>query len=303
MNIDKYIETLKSNQLLSERDIKLVCDRMIEILSEESNVQPVNAPVNVCGDIHGQFYDLLQLFEIGGEIPTKRYIFIGDLVDRGYHSIETVSLLFCYKIKYPDCITILRGNHESRMITRTYGFYEEVQRKYGNINVWTYCTDTFDYFPIAALIEGRVLSVHGGLSPSIKTLDQIRGLDRVTEIPCDGPFADLMWSDPEDIDTWAYNSRGAGLVFGGKVTKEFNHLNGLELITRAHQLVMEGYIYWFKEKSLVTVWSAPNYCYRCGNNASILEIDENLERNWKIFYAAEESMKSKHPRTVLPYFL
>lgn len=138
------------------------------------------------------------------------------------------------KIKYPASITLLRGNHESRQITQVYGFYEEIMRKYGNLNAWKYYTDVFDYLAIAALIEGKVLCIHGGLSPDIKTIDQIRVIDRKVEIPHEGPFCDLMWSDPEEIETWALNSRGAGWLFGSKVTKQFNELNGLDLICRAH---------------------------------------------------------------------
>ena len=302
MDIDRFLEKIKNGECLSERELKWVCDSMKELLLEESNVQPVQAPVCVCGDIHGQFYDLLELLKTGGEPPQSSYVFIGDFVDRGYNSVETLELLFCLKIKFPGNITLLRGNHESRQVTQVYGFYEEVMRKYGNANPWKYCTEVFDYLSIAALIEGTVLCIHGGLSPDIKTIDQIRVIDRKQEIPHDGPFCDLMWSDPEEIETWALNSRGAGWLFGSKVTSQFNHLNGLELICRAHQLVQEGYQYWFN-KELVTVWSAPNYCYRCGNSAAILKLDENLEREWKIFNAAPESSKSQHPRNLLPYFL
>jgi len=303
MDIDKCLELVKSGKCLPERDYKLLCDLAKEILSEESNVQPVQAPVNICGDIHGQFYDVLELFRVGGEIPDSSYVFIGDFVDRGYNSVETIQLLLCYKVKYPGRITLLRGNHESRQITQFYGFYEECQRKYGNINTWKYTTDLFDYLPIAAVVEGKVLCIHGGLSPDIKTLDQIRTIERKVEIPHEGPFCDLMWSDPEDIDTWAFNTRGAGWLFGAKVTKEFTRLNDLELICRAHQLVQEGYQFWFPDKNLVTVWSAPNYCYRCGNVASILKLDEKLEREWKIFNSVPESSQSQHPRNLLPYFL
>jgi len=241
-------------------------------------------------------------FRTGLEPPHTSYVFIGDFVDRGYNSVETLQLLFCLKLKYPAHITLLRGNHESRQITQVYGFYEEIMRKYGNANPWRYCTDVFDYLSIAALIEGRVLCIHGGLSPDIKTIDQIRVIDRKVEIPHEGPFCDLMWSDPEEIETWALNSRGAGWLFGSKVTQQFNYLNGLDLICRAHQLVQEGYQFWFKEQ-LVTVWSAPNYCYRCGNVAAILRLDENLNKEWKLFNAVPESSKSQHPRNLLPYFL
>lgn len=110
------------------------------------------------------------------------------------------------------------------------------------------------------------------MSPEIKTIDQVRTIDRKIEIPHEGPFCDLMWSDPEDIEDWAINARGAGWVFGSKVTNDFCHINGLSLIARAHQLVQEGYQFWFKNKNLVTVWSAPNYCYRCNNLASIMQV-------------------------------
>lgn len=204
-------------------------------------------------------------------------------MDRGHNSVETFELLLCLKAQYPDRITLLRGNHECRQITQVYGFYEECVRKYGNANPWKYCTDVFDYLNLAAVIDGRVLCVHGGLSPEIRTLDQIRTIERQQEIPHEGSFCDLMWSDPEDIETWAMSPRGAGYLFGAKVTAEFNQINGLDLICRAHQLVQEGYKYMFPEKNLVTVWSAPNYCYRCGNVAAILSFDENLEREFKLF--------------------
>jgi serine/threonine-protein phosphatase 6 catalytic subunit len=305
MDIDRCISELREGKILSERDLRMVCEKIKEILIEESNVQPVSAPVTVCGDIHGQFYDLLELFRIGGELPNTNYIFIGDFVDRGYNSVETFELLMCLKVKYPANITLLRGNHESRQITLVYGFFDEIVRKYGNANPWKYCTDVFDYLGLAALIEGRVLCIHGGLSPDIKTLDHIRTIERKIEIPHEGPFSDLMWSDPEDLEngTWQMSPRGAGWQFGHIVTKEFNHLNGLDLVARAHQLVQEGYKYWFPEQSLVTVWSAPNYCYRCGNVASVLSINEDLEREFKIFNTVPESSRSVNPRNVLPYFL
>ena len=140
---------------------------------EESNVQPVSSPVTVCGDVHGQFDDLLELFRTGGEVPHTKYIFMGDFVDRGHNSVETFELLLCLKAKYPDSITLLRGNHESRQITQVYGFYEECVRKYGNPNPWKYCTEVMDYLNLCAVIDGKVFCVHGGLSPDIRTIDQV----------------------------------------------------------------------------------------------------------------------------------
>lgn len=303
MDIDKCISDLKEGKILPEKVLRRCCEKVKEILIEESNVQPVSAPVTLCGDIHGQFYDLLELFRIGGEVPDTNYVFMGDFVDRGYNSVETFELLMCYKIKYPSHVTLLRGNHESRQITVVYGFLDEIVRKYGNSNPWSYCIEVFDLLPIGAVIDGEVLCLHGGLSPEIRTIDQIRTIERNVEIPHDGPFCDLMWSDPDNIETWVLSNRGAGWLFGSKVTQEFNHINGLQLIARAHQLAQDGYMYWFPGDILVTVWSAPNYCYRCGNLAAILEIDQNLNRNFKTFKEVPESARSISPKLVLPYFL
>ena len=136
--------------------MKQLCGYVKELLSEECNVQPVSSPVTVCGDLHGQFYDLLELFRTGGECPETSYVFMGDFVDRGHNSVETLTLLLCLKARYPDRMTLLRGNHESRQITQVYGFYDECLRKYGNANPWRNCVDVFDHLSIAALIDGKV---------------------------------------------------------------------------------------------------------------------------------------------------
>jgi diadenosine tetraphosphatase ApaH/serine/threonine PP2A family protein phosphatase len=302
-NIDSWIETLRQCKHLPEQDVKTLCEMVKELLIEESNVQPVNSPVTVCGDIHGQFPDLLELFKNGGEVQDTNYIFMGDYVDRGYFSLETFSLLMAYKARFPNRVTLLRGNHESRQITQVYGFYDECQQKYGNANVWKYCTQVFDLLTLAAIIDQKVLCVHGGLSPDIRTLDQIRIISRQQEIPHEGPFCDLMWSDPEEIDTWQVSPRGAGWLFGTKVTAEFSSINNLQLICRSHQLVQEGYKVMFDEK-LVTVWSAPNYCYRCGNVAAILKLNDKLQSEYKIFDAVPESEHNvPQNRQPIQYFL
>jgi serine/threonine-protein phosphatase 6 catalytic subunit len=300
---DKWLEILNECKCLPEEDLFTLCERVKDILMEENNVQQVSAPVIICGDIHGQLYDLQELFRTGGPIPEQNYIFMGDYVDRGHHSVETFQLLLTLKVKYPGNITLLRGNHESRQITQVYGFYDECVHKYGNSNVWKYCTDVFDYLNLVAVVDEKILCVHGGLSPEIKSLDQIRTIDRKIEIPHEGAFCDLMWSDPEEIETWSLNPRGAGWIFGCRVTDEFNQINGIDLICRAHQLVQEGYKYWFEKKNLVTVWSAPNYSYRCGNMASILCVDENLGTKFKMFSEMPESAKSVEPKKLHPYFL
>eukprot|EP00579_Thalassiosira_antarctica_P005693 CAMPEP_0201883004 /NCGR_PEP_ID=MMETSP0902-20130614/15090_1 /ASSEMBLY_ACC=CAM_ASM_000551 /TAXON_ID=420261 /ORGANISM="Thalassiosira antarctica, Strain CCMP982" /LENGTH=318 /DNA_ID=CAMNT_0048411701 /DNA_START=87 /DNA_END=1043 /DNA_ORIENTATION=+ len=273
--LDEQIARLRGGGTLTENEVKVLCDKAKEILQEESNVQPVSAPVTVCGDIHGQFYDLAELFRIGGACPESNYLFMGDYVDRGYYSLETVTLLVALKVRYRNRITILRGNHESRQITQVYGFYDECLRKYGNANVWKHFTDTFDYLPMTAVVADRIFCLHGGLSPSIDTLDHARDLDRVQEVPHEGPMCDLVWSDPDDRCGWGISPRGAGYTFGQDITEQFTHINNLHFIARAHQLVMEGY-QWQHNRTVVTVFSAPNYCYRCGNQAAIMEVDDDV---------------------------
>lgn len=385
----RHIAQLRACRPIPESDVRELCYKARELLIEEGNVVQVDAPVTICGDIHGQFHDLMELFRIGGDVPDTNYLFMGDFVDRGFYSLETFLLLLCLKVRYPDRITLIRGNHESRQITTVYGFYDECVRKYGNATVWRYCCEVFDYLALGALVtgaatsleptlapfvqdsssqatipgedediemellnsdghiisrfarpqftqtsveedmankpfgsssplaanhtdttlsqspsasqeqsqpsriggppgtaasasssgtsryqSGAVLCVHGGLSPLIDTIDKIRLLDRKQEVPHEGAMCDLLWSDPDEIDGWGLSPRGAGFLFGSDIVKCFNHKNDLSLIARAHQLVMEG----FKENFdglITTVWTAPNYCYRCGNVAAILELGED----------------------------
>ena len=299
--LDRWIEQIQRCELLPERDLKHLCEYVTFLLLEESTVQPVPAPATICGDIHGQFRDLLELFRCGGEVPHTRYVFMGDYVDRGYNSVESMILLLLLKARWPQRIFLLRGNHETRQVTQIYGFYDECLRKYGNANPWRYCTELFDAMPLAALVEGSVLCVHGGLSPDLRTIDQMRTIERTMEVPQEGGFCDLMWSDPDDIDTWAISPRGAGWLFGETVTHDFNETNGVELICRAHQLVQEGYKYMFAEQ-LATVWSCPNYCYRCGNVAAILALDSNMNREWKVFREVDDN--DAPPKSgMMPFFV
>jgi len=287
---------------LSENEVQELCSKAREILMKEQNVQPVRCPVTVCGDIHGQFHDLMELFRIGGRPPDTNYLFLGDYVDRGYNSVETVSLLVALKLRYKDRLFILRGNHESRQITQVYGFYDECVRKYGNANVWKQFTDLFDHLPLCALIEKQIFCLHGGLSPSIESLNHIMEADRVQEVPHEGPMCDLLWSDPDDRSGWGISPRGAGYTFGQDVSEQFNRNNSLTLIARAHQLVMEGFN-WAHDKNVVTIFSAPNYCYRCGNQAAIMEIDENIDYTFLQFDPAPRRGEPQVTRRTPEYFL
>ena len=304
IHVDACIARLQRCEVLEEEEVRILCELAKEILVDEGNVQKVQAPVTICGDIHGQFYDLLELFHVGGECPDNNYLFLGDFVDRGHYSVETFLLLLALKVRYPDRMTLIRGNHESRQITQVYGFYDECLRKYGTSNVWKFCTEVFDFLSLAAIVDGKVLGVHGGLSPSVPAVDHIRLLDRKQEVPHDGAMCDLLWSDPEEIRGWGLSPRGAGYLFGSDVVDKFTEANHLELIARAHQLVMDGFKFHFPKQNIVTVWSAPNYCYRCGNVAAILDLDTNLNPTSRIFEAAPSELRQvPHRDPGAEYFL
>lgn len=289
IELDECIERLYRRELLPEVTVRALCFKLKEILVKESNVVYINSPVTVVGDIHGQFYDLIEIFKIGGYCPDTNYLFLGDYVDRGMFSVETITLLICLKIRYPTRVYLVRGNHESRQITQNYGFYSECIRKYGNPNTWYYFTDTFDYLILSVVIDDTIFCTHGGLSPNVHTIDQIKLVDRFREIPHEGAMADLVWSDPDDEHpNFSLSPRGAGYTFGVDVVKKFLKMNNMEKILRAHQLCNDGYQVYFNGL-VTTVWSAPNYCYRCGNKASIMEIYNKDEYFFNVFEEAPEN--------------
>ena len=186
------------------------------------------------GDVHGQYYDLLRIFEYGGFPPEANYLFLGDYIDRGKQSIETVCLLLCYKIKYPENFFLLRGNHECAQINRIYGFYDECKRRY-SIRLWRVFSDVFNCLPVAALVDEKIFCMHGGLSPELKNLDQIKNIMRPTDVPDTGLLCDLLWSDPESgIEAYGDNDRGVSFTFGEQVVRKFNEKHDIDLICRAH---------------------------------------------------------------------
>ncbi|KAK9472345.1 Metallo-dependent phosphatase-like protein [Dipodascopsis tothii] len=308
LDLDECIERLYNLDLLPEPVVESLCSKAKELLITESNVVHIKAPVSVVGDIHGQFFDLLELFKVGGFPPDTNYLFLGDYVDRGYFSIQTITLLTCLKLRYPNRIHLIRGNHESRGISQNYGFYSECKAKYGNASVWHYFTDMFDFLTLSVVIDDQIFCIHGGLSPNVHSIDQIKVVDRFKEIPHEGPMADLVWSDPDpDKDEFGISTRGAGYTFGAEIVKKFLAVNNMVHILRAHQLCDEGYQVLFDGR-LSTVWSAPNYCYRCGNLASVLEVSENGDKFFNVFAAAPENEQYRQQQALQPqhkieYFL
>ncbi|XP_022241726.1 serine/threonine-protein phosphatase PP1-gamma catalytic subunit B-like isoform X2 [Limulus polyphemus] len=244
LNVDKIIEQLLSvrNSLekqvqLPEHQIRQLCQVSREIFLNQPMLVELEAPVNIVGDIHGQYGDLLRHFNKIGYPPEANYLFLGDYVDRGRQSLETICLLLSYKIKFPNNFFLLRGNHECASINRVYGFYDECKRRY-SIKLWKTFTDCFNCLPVAALVEGTIFCMHGGLSPDLLNLEQLRQIPRPIDVPDNGLICDLLWSDPDEV-------------------------------------VEDGYQF-FQKRQLVTIFSAPNYCGEFDNAGAVMTVSEDL---------------------------
>lgn len=252
-----YAGKVTKGVCLKNAEITAVCTAAREIFLQQPALLELDAPVKIVGDIHGQYPDLIRLFEMSGSPPSSNFLFLGDYVDRGKQSLETILLLLCYKLKYPENFFLLRGNHECANVTRVYGFYDECKRRC-NIKIWKTFVDTFNTLPIAAIVAEKIFCVHGGLSPSLSHMDDIRNIARPTDVPDYGLLNDLLWSDPADMETdWEANERGVSYCFGKKVITQFLERHNFDLVCRAHMVVEDGYEF-FNDRVLVTVFSAPN---------------------------------------------
>ncbi|XP_034234230.1 serine/threonine-protein phosphatase PP1-beta-like, partial [Thrips palmi] len=241
-------------------------------------------PLNICGDVHGQYYDLLRMLELVGPPPEQRYLFLGDYVDRGPQSVEVIVLLLALRLRHPDCMALLRGNHESALLNRNYGFYRELERRGYSQSLQKRFADCFNCMPLAAVVGGRIFCCHGGLSPELRDLEQINMLPRPADVPRSGLFCDLLWSDPEYVAGWEPNvTRGCSYLFGPEVVDEFLRTHGLDLVCRAHQVVEEGYEF-FARRGLVTIFSAPNYSKNwCCNSGVVMNVSPELVCSFVVF--------------------
>ncbi|ALC48809.1 flw [Drosophila busckii] len=266
---------------MTEAEVRGLCLKSREIFLQQPILLELEAPLIICGDIHGQYTDLLRLFEYGGFPPAANYLFLGDYVDRGKQSLETICLLLAYKIKYPENFFLLRGNHECASINRIYGFYDECKRRY-NVKLWKTFTDCFNCLPVAAIIDEKIFCCHGGLSPDLQGMEQIRRLMRPTDVPDTGLLCDLLWSDPDkDVQGWGENDRGVSFTFGVDVVSKFLNRHELDLICRAHQVVEDGYEF-FARRQLVTLFSAPNYCGEFDNAGGMMTVDDTLMCSFQV---------------------
>jgi diadenosine tetraphosphatase ApaH/serine/threonine PP2A family protein phosphatase len=314
-------------EILAEDIVLDILSRLKLLLYTCDTLIQVRSPAVVCGDVHGQYEDVTTLFaecikngkgDIGSPGNTS-FIFMGDYVDRGYYSLNTFLLLATYKIQNNDRVFLLRGNHETRQITQQYGFMTECTTNYGHSGVWAETMRVFDLLPIAAVIDDCIFSVHGGISPALPLMSRLIEERRNQELPEAGILADLTWSDPDDANSipWRPNNRGAGYIFGDKALKAFCRVNSLKFVTRSHQVVMEGFKWYFGgprelEKAgkngeiqgkLINVWSAPNYGYKSGNKASFLHVD-TLGGRYEtfVFMEAKERLAKEKVHVLPEYF-
>lgn len=296
------LDLLKEHLLIEGRltieAANFLVDGAAVVLREEPNLLPLNYPLTVCGDVHGQFFDLVRLFEVGGDPAETQFLFLGDYVDRGCFSTECVFYLYAHKMVYPNSLFMLRGNHECRQLTAFFNFRDECAYKY-NLGLYERIMDSFDLLPLAALINKSFFCVHGGLSPDIRTLDEIQKLDRVQEIPREGAMCDLLWADPfeedqeddsdesdsggEEATSWfGYNdTRQCSYVYGIEAVKNFLQENNLTSVIRAHEAQIQGYKMQMVNKQtgiprVITIFSAPNYCDVYKNKGACLKFDNNV---------------------------
>ncbi|KAH3662602.1 hypothetical protein OGAPHI_005854 [Ogataea philodendri] len=286
---------------LKNTEIQMICSTAREIFLSQPTLLELSAPVKIVGDIHGQYSDLIRVFTKCGFPPASNYLFLGDYVDRGKQSLETILLLLCYKIKYPENFFLLRGNHECAQITRAYGFYDECKRR-ANLKTWKIFIDTFNTLPIAASVASRIFCVHGGLSPVLNSIDEIKMIKRPTDVPDFGLLNDLLWSDPADSpNEWEDNERGVSYCFNQVAINKFLNKFQFDLVVRAHMVVEDGYEF-FNDRSLVTVFSAPNYCGEFDNWGAVMSVSEELLCSFELLdpldgVALKQLMKKgKHER-------
>lgn len=270
-----YASKRTKNVCLKNSEITQICNLARDIFSSQPSLLELSPPVKIVGDVHGQYGDLLRLFTKCGFPPSSNYLFLGDYVDRGKQSLETILLLLCYKIKYPENFFLLRGNHECANVTRVYGFYDECKRRC-SIKIWKTFIDTFNTLPLAAIVAGKIFCVHGGLSPVLNSMDEIRHVSRPTDVPDFGLISDLLWSDPTDSpNEWEDNERGVSYCYNKVAINKFLNRFGFDLVCRAHMVVEDGYEF-FNDRSLVTVFSAPNYCGEFDNWGAVMSVSEGL---------------------------
>jgi len=274
--MSELMETYKKEGKLHRKYAFQILLDILQYFSTAPTLVDVNIPTGkkftVCGDIHGQFYDLMNIFKLNG-LPSEEnpYLFNGDFVDRGSFSVECIFVLFGFKLLYPNHFFMSRGNHESENMNKMYGFEGEVKAKYSSIMCDLF-TEVYNWLPLCHCLNSKVLVMHGGLfSKDNITLDDIRATDRNKQPPEEGIMCELLWSDPQPMYGRSPSKRGVGCQFGPDVTRRFLETNSLEYIIRSHEVKDNGYEVTHDGKC-ITVFSAPNYCDTMGNKGAFINL-------------------------------
>ena len=254
-----------------------LCNESILAMTSCESLVCLRAPLYVVGDLHGNIFDLIRIFQHANTPPYSRFLFLGDYVDRGSYSVEVITLLLAMFLMYPGYIILLRGNHEFTSVNSIYGFKDQVLGIYDSIELYDQFNDVFSYMPIAATINNEIFCVHGGLSPSLKSLNDFDSFPRPIVNYDSQLISDLVWSDPsESVDEYSQSQRGTGLLFGANALKHFFEMTNMKKIIRAHQCVQLG-VQRFHNDDLYTVFSCSNYVESSNNRCGLLFINPNLE--------------------------
>eukprot|EP00887_Chlorella_sp_A99_P006019 scaffold27.g6019.t1 len=290
--VEAMLHEFREQRLIHRRYafwIVLEAQRLLRQLPSLVDLEvPEGTHITVCGDTHGQFYDLLRIFELGGApSPSNPYLFNGDFVDRGSFSVEVILTLLAYKCLHPEAMHLTRGNHEARSMAAIYGFYNEVKAKYASQTLVDVFRETFCHLPLGYVLNSKVLVVHGGPpcgEPGV-TLDQMRTVDRNREPPEAGIMCEMLWNDPQPEEGVVPNKRGVGVAFGPDACKCFLQANELEMVVRSHEVKPEGFEV-AHDGFCITVFSAPNYCDQCGNQGAFIRFFSDLTPQFTTFDAA-----------------
>ena len=267
----------------------------------EPNVVEISAPITICSSIQGHFFDLLEIFKIAENPPNSNYLFLGNNVNNGFYSLECITLLLCLKVRYPKRIFLMRGKYDDKTISFNYGFYDECLTKYGNSKVYNYVVDVFNYFPLCAKIENQIFCVNSGLSHEINTIDEINSLERIKEIPEEGPITDLLYNEPGDNFYGFSYTKGFGcLFFGYEITRNFNETNKCKYMIIGPKLYSYKGYEWLQDNQLCSIFSSSNFCNRYRNKGAVMIIDEYLENKILQFYSPKE--KYDNNKRIPDYF-
>jgi serine/threonine-protein phosphatase 2A catalytic subunit len=280
-SLKTLLKSIQNSKTPSKSEVTLLCQKVSKLLTQEPNVLQIESPVTICGNIQGSLEDLQEIFKLSGPPPASNYLFLGNYINKGKFSVEVLCILFIYKILFPSKLTLLRGCHECAGAGQTYGFFQEILKKFGDFLVFEGFLKVFNCFPFAAVVGGQVFCVHSGISFSVETIEELMAVERFSDVKTDGPLMHLLWNFPFSGLGWSVSPKSYDFGFGTDVTSKFLEKNDLKMIVRSHQLVMEGFS---QEQggNIVTIFSASNFQLH-KNLAAVLRFDENMKMEFLVY--------------------